>query len=114
MDKIYIVYHHDVDTLISYDREVYSIHDNSADGIRSIAKAYKQLEENQREYEECLRSGVPVDNKEFFELEDKLNWLLRRTRAFNRYSLEEVTLDDETGEVTSTCMLDDKTGKRIF
>ena len=114
MDKIYIVYHHDVDSLISYDRYVYSVHDNPADGIRSIAKAYEQLEENQREYEECLRSGAPVDNKEFLELEDKLNWLLRRTRAFNRYSLEEVTLDDETGEVTSTCMLDDKTGKRIF
>lgn len=114
MDKIYIVYHHDVDSLISYDRDVYSVHDNPADGIRSIARAYEQLEENQREYEELLRTGAPVDNKEFLELEDKLNWLLRRTRAFNRYSLEEATLDDESGEVTSTCMLDDKTGKRIF
>ena len=114
MDKIYIVYHHAIDTLIEYDRVVYSVHDNPADGLCSIARANEQLEKNQREYEECLRSGAPVDNKEFFELEDKLNWLLRRTRAFNRYSLEEVTLDDETGEVTSTCMLDDKTGKRIF
>lgn len=114
MDKIYIVYHHDVDTLISYDREVYSIHDNSADGIRSIAKAYKQLEENQREYEELLRTGAPNDDKEFLELEDKLNWLVRRTKAYNRYSLEETTLDEETGEVISTCMLDNKTGKRIF
>ena len=114
MDKIYIVYHHAVDTLIEYDRVVYSVHDNPADGLRSIARAYEQLEENQREYEECLRTGAPVDNKEFFELEDKLNWLLSRTKAYNRYSLEELTLDEETGEVTSTCMLDEKTGKRIF
>lgn len=114
MDKIYIVYHHDVDSLISYDRDVYSVHDNPADGIRSIARAYEQLEENQREYEECLRTGAPVDTKEFLEIEDKLNWLLRRTRAFNRYSLEELILDKETGEITSTCMLDEKTGERIF
>lgn len=114
MDKIYIVYHHDVDSLISYDRDVYSIHDNPQDGIRSVARAYEQLEKNQREYEELLRTGAPNNDKEFYEIEDKLSWLLSRTKAYNRYSLEEVTLDDETGEVISTCMLDNKTGKRIF
>ena len=114
MDKIYIVYHHDVDTLISYDREVYSIHDNPADGLRSIARAYEQLDKNQKEYEELLRTGAPNDDKEFYEIEDKLSWLLSRTKAYNRYSLEEVALDEETGAVISTCMLDNKTGKRIF
>lgn len=114
MDKIYIVYHHDVDSLISFDRYVYSVHDNPADGLRSIARAHEQLEKNQREYEELLRTGAPQDDKEFLELEDKLNWLVRRTKAYNRYSLEEATLDEETGEVISTCMLDNKTGKRIF
>lgn len=114
MDKIYIVYHHDVDSLISYDRYVYSVHDNPADGLRSIARAYEQLDKNQREYEELLRTNAPNDDKEFYEIEDKLNWLVRRTKAYNRYSLEEATLDKETGEVISTCMLDNKTGKRIF
>ena len=114
MDKIYIVYHHDVDSLISYDRYVYSVHDNPADGLRSIARAYEQLDKNQREYEELLRTNAPNDDKEFLELEDKLNWLVRRTKMYNRYSLEEATLDEETGEVISTCMLDSKTGKRIF
>ena len=114
MNKIYIVYHYDIDALISYDRDVYSVHDNPQDGIRSIARAYEQLDKNKIEYEECLRTGAPVDTKEFLEIEDKLNWLLRRTRAFNRYSLEEVTLDETTGAVISTCMLDEKTGDRIF